>query len=86
MAHYGDRVAADCTCVALGFEIDPVIESEHHHHRQPEGQGGGDEGKWFVHNEPELEMFGLHITEIKCCIHQKNVYGVSGLNEIREIR
>ena len=30
----------------------PVVEGEHHHHRYPEGERGGDDGVGLVHNQP----------------------------------
>ena len=33
----------------------PVVECEHDQHREPEGEAGGEDGKWFVHNKPEVK-------------------------------
>ena len=39
----------------INFYWSPEVEGEHHPHRNPEGDGGGDDSEGFVHNKPEVQ-------------------------------
>ena len=40
-----------CTVYSVVLPV-PVVKGEHHHHRYPEGERGGDDGVGLVHNQP----------------------------------